>query len=220
MKENKAVIFDLDGTLLDTLKDLALSTNAVLERHGYPTHREDSYRYLVGKGIGVLVQKALPQDARREKTVQSLVQEVREEYGQRWADHTAPYPGVPEILDYLEEKKVPCGILSNKPQDFTELTVEAFFSNWSFRVVQGLEPGIPAKPDPTGAFQVARHLGVKPEEIIYLGDTSIDMKTAVSAGMFPAGVLWGFRSARELKESGAEMLLNHPRELLEKVNFH
>jgi len=209
----KAIIFDLDGTLLDTLKDLALSANTVLERRGYRGHSEDKYRYFVGEGIEVLVKKALPPEAAEHENLGEIVQEVKNEYGRRWADHTAPYPGIPELLDNLEEKGLPKAILSNKPHEFTIITVEALLPRWYFHAVQGISE-LPRKPDPAGAFRIADKLGLAPSEILYVGDTATDMKTAVAAGMYPVGVLWGFRTAQELLENGAQTLISHPEELL------
>ncbi len=215
----KAVLFDLDGTLLDTLKDLALSVNAVLRKHGYREHPVESYRYFVGEGIEALARRAVggePQEGK--EPLERLVAEIKEEYGRRWSDHTAPYPGIPELLDNLERKGVPKAILSNKPHDFTKLTVGALLASWKFDPVQGARPGAPTKPDPAGALLVAKMLGLSPGDFVYLGDTATDMKTAVAAGMYPLGALWGFRPAEELKQSGAVLLLEHPRELLELLD--
>ncbi|MFO7952576.1 MAG: HAD family hydrolase [Bacillota bacterium] len=208
-----AVIFDLDGTLLDTLEDLALSVNTVLKRKGFDAYPVDDYRYFVGEGIEMLVKKAFPVDNITEKEFNGLVIAVKEEYSRRWADHTKPYPGIPELLDFLEEKKVPKAIFSNKPHEFAMITVETLLPRWKFTDVCGLQPGIPRKPEPLGALQIVEKMQLQPNQIVYLGDTVTDMHTAVSAGFYPVGALWGFRSREELIEGGAKMLAESPLEL-------
>ena len=207
----RAVIFDLDGTLLDTLTDLALSVNAVLRKHGYPEHQVDAYRYFVGEGIQVMVQRAVPSGVEGE-LLDQLVEEVSQEYSRRWDENTSSYPGIPELLDYLHSLEVPMAVFSNKPHHFAVLTVEKLLPRWRFQEIRGVDEKTPRKPNPAGALQIAENLSVPPREIAYLGDTATDMKTAVAGGMFPVGVLWGFRPARELQEHGAQLLLEHPRE--------
>lgn len=214
-KMYKAVLFDLDGTLLDTLEDLADAMNAVLAAEGLPAHPTDAYRHFVGDGIVNLVRRALPEYRRDEATVERLVAADREEYARRWRNKTRPYEGVPELLDELTGRGLKLAVLSNKPDDATRLCVEALLPNGSFDVVQGVTDGVPLKPDPAGALDVARRLGVPPDGFLYLGDTATDMRTAVSTGMFPVGVLWGFRDADELAASGAKSLLARPGELLD-----
>ena len=210
----RAIIFDLDGTLLDTLKDLAFSVNAVLQEKGYNEHPVDAYRFFVGDGIETLVRRAFPDDKADDLDFPELVKAVKEEYRKRWADHTLPYPGIKEMLDYFEGSGIPKAIFSNKPHEFTTLTVDKLLSRWHFAVVQGIEDGVPKKPDPAGALKVASIMGVKPEEIVYLGDTATDMKTAVTGNFFPVGALWGFRPADELMEAGASMLAEKPQDLM------
>lgn len=210
----KAIIFDLDGTLLDTLKDLALSVNAVLERKGYPGHPVDAYRYFVGDGIDLLIERTFPAAAWSGNNLNLLVNEVKEEYSRRWDDHTVPFPGVPEMLDSLEQKVVPKAIFSNKPHEFAVLTVEKLLTDWYFFDVIGIGPEMPRKPDPTGALQIAAKMKLNPAEIVYVGDTDTDMKTALAGGFYPAAVLWGFRPEEELKASGARFLAADPLDLI------
>ncbi len=210
----KSVLFDLDGTLLDTIEDLADSMNSVLERSGFPTHGIDRYKYFVGDGMLNLVRKALPEDKPDDETVNRCFNEMRQEYDRRWANKTRLYDGIAELLDGLTAKNIKLAVLSNKPHDFTKIVVEKYLSAWSFNAVFGERPGIPKKPDPSGAFEVAGLLGLKPCQFLYLGDTNVDMKTAVSAGMHAVGASWGFRTIDELTESGAKDIVNHPAELL------
>ena len=211
----RAVIFDLDGTLLDTIKDLCDSMNAILARLNLPQHSLDEYKIFVGDGVRSLAMRALPEGRRDEATLDHCVAEMRIEYGKRWKDATKPYPGVPELLAALAEKQVVCAVLSNKPDHFTQIIVRELLPEWTFADVSGARPDVPHKPDPAGALDMAKRLGVPVGEILYLGDTNTDMKTAVAAGMYPVGALWGFRDADELTSSGAARLVAHPLEVLD-----
>lgn len=210
----KAVLFDLDGTLLDTLEDLADSMNAVLSRLDAPQHSVPAYRYFVGDGVLELCRRVLPADRRDEATVKAAAAAMGDEYGKRWAEKTRPYPGIPELLDVLTERCVKMAILSNKNNNFTKLCVEKLLGRWRFDVVQGLDETIHKKPHPSGAVAVARRLKIAPADFLYLGDTNTDMKTAVAAGMYPVGALWGFRTAEELTANGAKVLISKPADLL------
>ncbi len=209
----RAIIFDLDGTLLDTLKDLALSVNAVLKKHGYPEHEVEDYRFMVGDGVDVLVKKSLPAKEGTADNVAQLGEEVQEEYRRCWADNTRPYPGISELLTNLEQMSIPKAIFSNKPQEFTTVTVDALLPHWKFVAVKGIEEGVPCKPDPTGVLSIAREINISPGEFVYVGDTNTDMQTAVSAGMYAVGVSWGFRPVEELRECGAKLIVEDPREI-------
>jgi len=210
----KAVLFDVDGTLLDTLEDLADSMNEALRRLGHPTHPIEPYRYYVGDGVETLARRALPPTARDSETVAKCVALMREEYGKRWANKTAPYDGIPDLLDALTARRVPMAVLSNKPDEMTKLIVARLLRRWRFALVVGARPRVPKKPDPTVAVEIARGLGHPPWEVVYLGDTNTDMQTACAAGMYAVGALWGFRTAEELRASGARMLIKKPMELL------
>ncbi|MBI5819169.1 MAG: HAD family hydrolase [Verrucomicrobia bacterium] len=210
----KAVLFDLDGTLLDTLEDLADSMNAVLARLDAPQHPVPAYRYFVGDGVLELCRRVLPADRRDEATVKAAAAAMGDEYGRRWTAKTQPYPGIPELLDTLTERQVKMAILSNKNNNFTKLCVEKLLGRWRFDVVQGLDETIHKKPHPSGAVAVARRLKIAPADFLYLGDTNTDMKTAVAAGMYPVGALWGFRTAEELTANGAKVLISKPADLL------
>ena len=211
----KAVLFDLDGTLLDTLDDLADSMNQVLADMGYPQHRTGDYRYFVGDGMEMLVSRSLPPGARKGHLVARGLAAVETEYGRRWSRKTRPYDGVPAMLDELQARETPMAILSNKPEDFTRLTVSTLLKGWSFDAVCGARPGVPRKPDPAAALEIAARLGAKPSECLYLGDTATDMKTACRAGMYAVGALWGFREAAELEAAGARVLVEEPADFTE-----
>ena len=213
--QHHAVLFDLDGTLLDTLADLADSGNWALGRLGFAEHPTAAYKYFVGDGVENLVRRAVPAGRNDAATVARGAALVREAYGQRWAEKTRPYRGVPELLDALVSRRMPMAVLSNKPDDFTHLCVEKLLPRWSFAAIVGARASLARKPDPAGALMIAERLGLAPAEILYLGVTNTDMQTAVAAGMFPVGALWGFRTAEELRASGAQRLILRPAELLE-----
>ena len=210
----KAVLFDLDGTLLDTLEDIARSMNAVLTNAGFPAHPIEAYRGFIGEGIANLVRRALPEGCGDECTVQQHVSAMIDEYGRRWAEHTRPYPEIPELLHALAVRKFKMAVLSNKMDSFTRDMVKTLLADWQFEEVLGAQPSIPRKPDPAGALLISRQCGVRPEEFLYLGDSNTDMQTAVNAGMYPVGALWGFQEADQLLAAGAQKLIAKPLELL------
>lgn len=212
---HRAVLFDLDGTLLNTLEGIALAGNAVLAESGFATYSVNEYRLLVGAGVRKLFARALPPHAATPAQIESCADRFSDVYRSTWSVGTLPYDGIPELLDELVRRRLPMAVLSNKPDEFTQQCVRDYFANVPFAAVLGEQPGVPPKPDPTGARQIVAALGVPPDEILYLGDTSIDMETARSAGMTPLGALWGFRDRDELVAAGAKGVIAHPRELLE-----
>ncbi len=211
----RAMLFDLDGTLLDTLDDLGDSINRALARFGFPGHPRDAFRYFVGDGVRMLVERALPEDRRDPATNEAVLKAYREEYRQGWNCKTRVYPGIPELLDALTARGIALGVLSNKPHDMTRKCVEGYLARWTFDVVFGQRDTVARKPDPAGALEAARHLDVAPAEVLYLGDTSTDMDTARAAGMFAVGATWGFRPESELREHGAQAIVHHPDDVLE-----
>lgn len=210
-----AALFDMDGTLLDTLEDIADATNGALRRMGFPEKTLADYRYAVGDGMEMLIRRVLPVGAGDEEAVLGCLNRMRELYRQCWSAKTRPYGGVPELLENLAGRGVRLALLSNKPQEFTTLMAAHFFPEARFAEVRGARPGIPRKPDPAAALEIAGSLGVAPARIFYLGDTATDMETALAAGMFPGGALWGFRPEAELREAGAKALFAHPSEVLD-----
>lgn len=212
-----AVIFDLDGTLVDSLADLGESMNAVLERLSLPIHPIAAYRRFVGDGIRNLVLRALPDGARDEATITRGTALLRSVYGSRWDLKTRPYEGIPTALEALRARGVRLAVLTNKPHPVSVKIVERFFPSGVFDAVLGAERGYPRKPDPGGALALASRLGATVQECAYVGDTATDMKTAVAAGMWPIGCLWGFRDADELLGAGARALAEFPHELVAMV---
>ena len=210
----QAVMFDLDGTLLDTLADIANATNAALTKLGFPTHPQEAYRYFLGGGRDCLVRSTVPQSCHDSETLKKCGDAITQEYRSCWDQNTRAYRGIPELLTELDNRGIVKVVLSNKPHDFTTMTVDKLLSGFSFEIVHGAKPGIPVKPDPTSAILIAEQLDIPPEQFIYLGDTDTDMQTANAAGMFAAGVLWGFRTAEELLTNGAQALLQTPQEVL------
>lgn len=216
----RAFIFDLDGTLLDTLQDIAAACNAMLAAHGYPEHDTESYRQRVGNGFGKLVRRALPADALDllqkqapdEQAIEVLVQEAREIYSRHSNDSTRPYPGIPEALAELQRRGVCLGVLSNKTDVYTRALIEAHFPG-VFCAVRGARKDTPLKPAPDGAFAVIAATGATPDQCFYVGDSDVDMITARRAGMTSVGVAWGFRGLAEVQQAGADIIVHHPREI-------
>ncbi len=211
----RAVLFDLDGTLLNTLEDLANAVNTGLLQLGFPRHEREEYRYFVGEGREVMARLALPPANRAPDLVDRLCAIIDAEYTAHWADHTRPYPGIAAMLDEVAACGLAMAILSNKPQEFTVSNVAGLLSRWHFAVVAGSLPGRPNKPDCTRALEIAAQLQIPADAFLYLGDSGIDMQTATAAGMYPVGALWGFRDAAELNRSGARKLISQPTQLLE-----
>jgi len=211
----RAVLFDLDGTLLNTLQDIADSTNAALVKAGFTAHPVEEYRCFVGEGMRTLALKTLPENARDPETVEKMMQSIEDEYASHWTKHTHVYAGIPELLDALTARKIKMAVFSNKPQQYTIASVNKFLVKWKFDIVLGASENIPRKPDPTGAFQISQQLGIPPQEFVYLGDTSLDMLTATAAGMYPVGALWGFCPAAEILSGGAKKLIAKPIELMQ-----
>jgi phosphoglycolate phosphatase len=208
----RGVIFDLDGTLLDSLGDIGGAMNEALEERGFPTHPLDAYLQMVGEGVEQLARRALPNDA--DVDLAAFIAAYRSRYAARMERHTRPYDGIPAMLDALTARGVKLAVLSNKREEFTVELVRRQLARWAFVEVRGERSGVPRKPDPHAALGLAQTLGLKPAECAFVGDTPIDVKTALNAGMLPVAVLWGFRTRAELAEAGAKHTLERPHELL------
>lgn len=209
----EAIIFDLDGTLLNSLADIAAASNRALREQQLPGHMVEAYRMFVGSGVRELMKRALPAEQRTEALISDLETRFREIYSESWDIKTAPYPGVMDMIEELAEKGVPMAVCSNKPHDFTLRCVERYFPETPFQVVHGKKETIPAKPNPISALIIAEELHIDPSQTMFVGDSGVDMETALRAGMFPAGVAWGFRGETELREAGAEIIIEHPRQI-------
>jgi len=211
------IVFDLDGTLLDTLGDIVASANAVLCEMGCEPHSQQLYREYIGHGLHRLAERALPQERRTDAEVGLFVSRYREVYAERWCETSRPFEGVPELLSELVRRHLPIAVLSNKRHDFTELCVRTLLGGWSFAVVRGEMAGVPLKPDPTAALAVTTKLGIEPACCLFVGDSEVDLETAQRAGMPSAGVLWGYRDRELLEQFKAAILVSQPLELLNHV---
>ena len=211
----QAVVFDLDGTLLDSLADIAHAGNTVLQAHGFPTHSLDDYRFFVGDGVGRLIHRVVPAEYHQDAALQaSILREYAEQYHRSWNIQSKLYPGITELLDELVRRGIQLTVLSNKPQAFTEMCVTYFLPQYSFVAVLGQHNLRPPKPDPTGVREIVTCLQIPSAACCYLGDTGVDMQTARQADMLAVGATWGFRDAAELTQAGAQYLIDHPSELL------
>lgn len=211
----KTIIFDLDGTLIDSLEDIAVCMNKVLEELNLPIHKMEDYKYFVGGGISVLVENAL--NGHSDDIKEEVTKRFKVIYDQKLHAKTKPYEGIYELLDELEKENHNLAILSNKPHEFTIAYAKSLFDKYNFKEIHGQKSDIPKKPDPTAAINIAKVFDVPCEEVYFVGDTMVDMQTAKNAGMIAIGVLWGFRDEEELKEYGADFLVSHPLEILEII---
>lgn len=213
----KGVIFDLDGTLVNSLTDLANSVNTVLTEYKLPTYDIESYKYRVGNGIRKLVERSLPEG--KQDLLEPALARFKEIYAKHNLDHTAPYDGIVDLLKALQQQNIKIGVCTNKHDEAAKEIIRIIFGDNIFDEIIGDKQGLKRKPDPGKVLMIAKYWGIKPEEIAYLGDSDVDMQTAQNANMFAVGVLWGFRDAEELQKNGADVLLENPLELLEKVDF-
>lgn len=216
----KAIIFDLDGTLLYTLEDIADAANHVLETNGFKPHSTKAYCDFIGNGAKMLMMRSLPKDSRDPETVMNCLQLFEEIYTRTWNVKTRLYAGIPEMLNTLPREDIKMAILSNKPHSFTLKCVDRYLSSWAFDPVFGMRDSVKPKPDPQGALLIARQWRILPENILYVGDSGVDMKTAGTAGMMSAGVTWGFRSKDELEKNGARHMVHQPAQLAELILQH
>jgi phosphoglycolate phosphatase len=210
-----AIIFDLDGTLLNTIDDLANSMNIVLEQHGFPVHPVEKYKYFVGNGMDNLTKRVLPTECTDEDFIKSFLDEFQNQYSQNWHSFTKPYPGIEKLLEGLEARGIKMSVLSNKADQFTQIIIDYFFGLNHFDFVLGAKAGVPKKPDPLAALEIARNSQIQPSEYLYLGDSGVDMQTANAAGMYALGATWGFRDVDELNTNGAKKLIYDPIEIIE-----
>ncbi len=214
----KLVIFDLDGTLLNTIQDLAGSTNYALRQCGFPEHETEAYNYFVGNGIKKLFERALPENERTSENIEKMKRFFLAHYTQNNTCLTRPYPGIPELLEQLRLRGVALAVASNKYQEGTEKLVRYYFENITFSAILGQREGVPVKPDPAIVKEILSLSGVTESETLYVGDSGVDMQTAMAAQVVSAGVTWGFRPRKELEENGACHLVDSPAEILSLVS--
>ncbi len=210
----KLVIFDLDGTLLNTIADLAEATNQALAHYGFPTHDTEAYRFFVGNGINKLFERALPEDHRTAEDIARIRALFLPYYDAHNADLSRPYSGIPEVLAALQAQGIRLAVASNKYQSATAKLVAHYFPTIRFTEVLGQREGIPVKPDPTIVHDILRQADVQPEEVLYVGDSGVDMQTAHAAGVTAVGVTWGFRPYEELAAHQPAFIIDEAEELL------
>jgi len=214
----KLIIFDLDGTLLDTLQDLGDSCNAILQRYGYPTHPLSAYKKFVGNGVQKLIERALPDHARTTETTETLLTAFKTYYEQQTISHTRPYEGIVTLLKTLKSSGYLISVASNKYHEAVIPLIEHYFPTIAFDLVLGHRTGHPAKPDPDIVLDTLRTLGIAKENCYYVGDSSVDMDTANNAAVTAIGVTWGFREENELRQHAAKHIIHTPDELLHIVS--
>lgn len=212
----QAVMFDLDGTLVNTLDDLAGSVNRVLRQLGRPTHPVDRYRYFVGQGLRQLMTAALGPE--HLDLLPNALAMFHEDYPHHMYEHSRPYPGIDDLLSALTQRGLRLAVLSNKPHDAAVTMVQHFFPDVRFEQVQGQADDKPRKPDPAAALQIARQMRIETGRWLYVGDSAVDMQTATAAGFFAVGVTWGFRSEQELRDHDADAIIHEPMQLLRLLN--
>ena len=214
-----AVIFDLDGTLVNSLEDLADSANEMLTAQGYPTHSVPEYKYFVGNGSRKLIERNLPEDQRSETNLNACLEIYKNIYARHQLNKTYAYAGMPQVVQTLKARGLKLAVCTNKHVSAATVVLEALYGKGTFTHLVADRPGtnFKRKPDPTNVLKLAAELGVTPAQVAYVGDSSVDMETATRAGFLPVGCLWGFRTQEELLQSGAQILLTTPAELLTKV---
>lgn len=215
----RAVIFDLDGTLINSIADIADCSNTVLKNHGFPTLAEERFKELVGDGFANLIRKIIPTSELSPERIEQFTGEYRSLYAERWQLRTTVYDGIADLLQSLEASSYTLSVLSNKRDEFTKLCVERFFPKVHFAQVRGEQPGTPIKPAPDAALAIAASCGFKTEECIFVGDSEIDIETGKRAGMTTVGVTWGFRSRTVLETAGASCIISKPHELLDMLKI-
>ena len=212
----KAVIFDLDGTLLDTCNDLANAVNYALNKNGFPTHNPEMFKIFTGDGTDVMITRALPESNRDAETLKKVREDYFEFYNEHSGECTRPYRGIPELLESLKSRGIMLAVTSNKIEFMTQSVIKHYFGD-TFDFVIGQSENVPPKPNPLMVFKAMKNLGVEPSECLYVGDTGVDAKTGKNAGIYTIGVLWGFREREELLENGADSVIDKPCQILEFI---
>ncbi len=209
----KAVLFDLDGTLANSLADLACATNYAIGKFGFPARETEEYKYFAGDGMPKMIERALPKESSDSDTVSKILPVFLDYYGMHYCDNTCAYEDMPELINHLKAKGIKVAVCTNKAQEMADKVVSKLYGN-CFDLVFGKRDGIPPKPDPTAALESMKMLGAKPNECVFVGDSKMDVMTGVNSGAYPVGVLWGFRKKDELISGGAKSIIRKPKELL------
>ncbi len=217
MKE--LVIFDLDGTLINSIKDLGAATNFALQKNGYPVHPLEAYPMYVGNGVNKLIERALPEDFRNKENVELLKKDFKEYYDSHNTDYTVAYEGMPELLKELQDKGIKLAVASNKYQAATTKLVKHYYPEIDFVDICGQKEDIPIKPDPSIVFGILATAGIKKQDVLYVGDSGVDMETARRACVDSVGVTWGFRSAKELRDFNAGTIVDTPSQILQLITL-
>ncbi len=214
----KSIIFDLDGTMLNTIADLAASCNHALSELGQPTHPTDAYFYFVGNGITTLARRILPENARTPGNITRCVSLISDHYDHSWHNKTTVYPGIKELLHSLQAKDIAINVLSNKNETTVQKMVAYFLGDFHFQYTFGAVSDFAKKPDPGRALYLAQKLSLAPSEIMFIGDSKVDMQTAGNAGMISVGVTWGFRSRQELIDHDAHIIIDSPMDFWQEID--
>lgn len=212
----KAVLFDLDGTLANSLLDLSIATNYAIGKFGFPPRETENYKYYAGDGMPKMIKRALPENENSDRLVADIMPVFLKYYSEHYCDNTKSYEGVIELIDSLKAKELLVAVVTNKNEEMAKKVVAKLYGN-RFDLILGKRDGIPPKPDPTAALMAMDALGVSPQECVFVGDSKMDVMTGVNSGAYPVGVLWGFRKCDELIEGGAKSIIAKPQELLEII---
>ena len=215
----KLIVFDLDGTLINSLEDLADSANYILTTHGFPTHPVDAYRYFVGDGVRKLIERILPPEERNDTQIEQCRQEFVEYYKIHMEDKTAVYDGITDLLKALKERGVKIAVATNKVHIAVKPLMKKYFPEIQFDSIIGQRDGVPVKPNPQIMYDILKETGCEPAETLHIGDTATDMQLAHNAEVTPVGVLWGYRPLEELQTAGARYIIEHPLELLKIIDL-
>jgi phosphoglycolate phosphatase len=213
MQDIKAVLFDLDGTINNTVNDIAASANYALGLHGFPTHPAEAFKLFAGSGTYTMLQRAMPPEHKEDGSVELIIDDYLKHYAVHSMDTTAPYDGVRELIDALRDLGYKTAVVTNKPDDVAKQLIADMFPG-KFDAVVGQRDGVPVKPDPAMPRLAMSELGVSPEQCVFVGDSGVDIQTGKNCGAYPVGVLWGFRGRDELLQNGAKELISEPSELL------
>ncbi len=217
MSQIKVILFDLDGTINDTVTDLATSVNYALTKNGLPTHPVDAYKMFAGNGMRVMVQRAMPEGMKEGDLFEQVVRDYADYYADHSMDNTAPYEGIRELLAELRNRGYMIAVVTNKPDEQAKPLLNQMFPS-TFDVIIGQTDGTPAKPDPAMPIAAMKELGVTADECVFVGDSGVDIMTGINSGAYPVGVLWGFRGSEELLDAGAKELIDKPCQLLEVLD--